>query len=74
MTWLTHRRFLLSLEPLVNGIAADIEVLASFAFGHAIELDGIHHFLSQVVTTAARQFSAFGLLLQTMSSLIWPPP
>jgi len=65
--------FCFAFEPLVYGRSADIEVLAGFTFEHSIQLNGIHHFLSQVVTIAAGHFSFVRILLQTTSILVWLP-
>ena len=44
--------FRLALEPQVDSVATDVEHLTGFTFFHAIELNGLHHFLSKVVTVS----------------------
>ncbi len=40
----------LALTPQVDGVATDVEHLTHFAFLVAIQFNGLHHFLAEVIT------------------------
>ena len=42
--------FSFTLQPQVNRVSADVEEFTGFAFLQSIELDGLDHLLTEIVT------------------------